>query len=305
MENKVITLINNVFDNDTKRRTNEILIKCPYCNHKKHKLSINTKTLQWHCWVCNKKGVGFKYLFIKVNAAQNYLIKANELKPDVKFNASNSLSKEFKLSLPLEFQPLITGSLRDPEFKNAAKYLRKRGLNKIDILRHNIGYCSSGPYKGFIIIPSYDAQGELNYFVGRTYYDSDFKHKNPKASKNVIGFDMLINWKEDINICEGAFDAIAIGENSIPLFGKFMLKQLKDKILKNKPERVNIILDKDASQAAVELSQQLISQNIPTYFIELPSDKDPNELGREKMREIIDNAEPLCLTKILEIKFGF
>jgi len=304
MENKVINLINNVFDNDTKRRTNEILIKCPYCNHKKYKLSINTKTLQWHCWVCNKKGVGFKYLFKKVNASHNHLIKANELKPDVGFNTLNSASKELKLSLPLEFQPLITGSARDPEFKNAAKYLRKRGLNKIDILRHNIGYCSSGPYKGFIIIPSYDSEGDLNYFVGRTYYNSDFKHKNPKASKNVIGFDMLINWEEDINICEGAFDAIAIGENTIPLFGKFMLKQLKDKILKNKPERINIILDKDASEAAIELSQHLIAQNIPTYFIELPSDKDPSELGREKMRDIIDYTEPLNLTKILEIKLG-
>ena len=26
-------------------------------------------------------------------------------------------------------------------------------------------------------------------FVGRSFYQSKFKHKNPKVSKNIVGFD--------------------------------------------------------------------------------------------------------------------
>ena len=48
-----------------------------------------------------------------------------------------------------------------------------------------------------IIIPSYNEDGILNYFVSRAFYDSNYKHKNPNVSKDIIGFDMIINWEKD------------------------------------------------------------------------------------------------------------
>ena len=41
-----------------------------------------------------------------------------------------------------------------------------------DILKHNIGYCDEGKYSNRIIIPSYDSDGQLNFFVGRDFYKS-------------------------------------------------------------------------------------------------------------------------------------
>ena len=100
-----------------------------------------------------------------------------------------------------------------------------------DILKYRIGYCTNGLYNGKIIIPSYDANGSLNYFVGRAYYDTDYKHKNPNASKDIVGFELHINWNMPIILVEGAFDAIAIKRNAIPLFGKTISNTLKKRIV--------------------------------------------------------------------------
>ena len=79
----------------------------------------------------------------------------------------------------------------------------KRGLRPEDIVKYNIGYCETGEYEDKIIIPSYDERGRLNFFVGRSFYQSKFKHKNPKVSKNIVGFDLLINWDIPLVLCEG------------------------------------------------------------------------------------------------------
>jgi DNA primase len=155
-----------------------------------------------------------------------------------------------------------------------------------------------------IIIPSYDKDGILNYFVGRSYYDTDFKHKNPKVSKDIIGFELLVNWGKDINICEGVFDAMTVGENSIPIFGKFLPKKLRLKIKEKSVKRVNIILDNDARKEALELCENLMSEGIDVYMIEIPEGTDPNEMGSEKIKNIIQNTPILDFGKIVEMKFG-
>ena len=122
-------------------------------------------------------------------------------------------------------------SLSDPFDKSiikehAIRFLRKRGFNSEDIDRYNLGYCSEGIYNNRIIIPSYDSDGKLNYFVGRDFYNSSFKYKNPPVPKDVIGFDLYVNWSLPIILVEGVFDAMSIKNNSIPLFGKTILPKL-------------------------------------------------------------------------------
>ena len=179
--------------------------------------------------------------------------------------------------------------------------MRKRGLTKQDILKYNIGYCESGKYGGMIIIPSYDCDGVLNFFTGRSYYDVNFKHLNPVVSKDIIGFDLFVNWNEPITIVEGAFDAIAIKRNSIPLFGKQILDNLKIKILEKNVKRINIALDKDAMKSALSMAEYFVGRGISVHFIELP-EKDPSELGFEKITNIIKKIEQLTPRKLLEYK---
>jgi len=280
---------------------NEATFFCPYCNHHKKKLVINIVTQKWHCWVCGTKGIGAERIFKKLGAIN----KIHELQTltGVRQTIDNEKKNQY-VSLPLEFMPLVSGNKNSPEFRNAAKYLKSRGVSKIDVLRHNIGYCESGGYSGMIIIPSYDYNGVINYFVGRSYYNTDFKHKNPKTSKDIVGFELLINWSEDINICEGVFDAIAIGENSIPIFGKFLPKSLKIKIKENNVSRVNIVLDNDAKTDAIKLCEYLQSEDIDVRIIEMKDNEDPSTLGHKKIRQMIQDSKTVDFAKLLEMKLG-
>ena len=279
----------------------EATFSCPYCNHHKKKLVVNIITQKWHCWVCGIKGVGVERIFKKLGASG----KLSELQSltGIKLTASKDKDAEH-VSLPMEFVPMTSGNSSNPEFRNASRYLKLRGITKIDVLRYNIGFCDTGQYKRMIIIPSYDKEGVLNYFVGRSYYDTDFKHKNPKTSKDIIGFELLLNWNEDINICEGVFDAIAIGENSIPIFGKFLPNALKIKIKENNVKRINIVLDSDAKSESIKLCEYLQSENVDVRIIEMKDGEDPSTLGHDKIVKLISESKTVDFAKLLELKFG-
>ena len=61
--------------------------------------------------------------------------------------------------------------------------------------------------------------------------------KNPQVSKDIVGFELHINWNYPVCLVEGAFDAIAIKRNAIPLFGKTIPDQLKHRIIENKTDK--------------------------------------------------------------------
>lgn len=303
MKSSLITLIKKVFGS-TSVKDEECLVHCPYCHHRKKKMSINLVSFAWKCWVCNKKGRNLTTLFYKGQATDDVLSKLKSL---IKENGGSSKTVKVvkdHVRLPVEFRPLYTGDYRDPEFRNAIKYLKKRGVTKYDILRYNIGYCESGPYRGMVIIPSYDEDGQLNFYVGRSYYDSGFKHKLPKASKDIVGFDLLVNWNEPINIVEGVFDAISVGDNSIPLFGKQLPNQLKLKIAQSGVKRVNLLLDGDAMKDALRHAEYFMGNGIEVHLIEM-GESDPSELGPEKVREMIKDSDELEFYRIMQLKLGF
>jgi len=281
-------------------QSNEITFYCPFCKHHKQKLNINLISEKWHCWVCGIGGHKILSLFRKLKVEKRFFDILSKITGTKISNISKDKTYEI-ISLPPEFQKLSTSNPKQPEARNALSYLRKRGLSSQDILKHNIGYCESGKYNGMIIIPSYDEDGNLNFFTGRSYYDVNFKHLNPTVSKDIVGFELFINWNEPITIVEGAFDAIAIKRNSIPLFGKLILDKLKIKILEKGVKRINIALDKDAMKNAISMAEYFISCGISVYFVEL-SEKDPSELGFKKITSIIKQVEKLTPKKLLEYK---
>jgi len=286
----------------TEKNKGDVWHKCPFCKHPRNKLSINLISEKWHCWHCNAKGRKLFVLLRKLNASKSKIEELNDILGEISFSVTNKKRDDY-VSLPLEFTPLLNGNLSSPHYKNAIYYLKKRGLSKIDILRHNIGYAETGEYNGMIIIPSYDNTGTVNYFVSRAFYKTDYKHKNPNVSKDVIGFDMLINWEETINLVEGAFDAIAVGENSIPLFGKILPNSLSKKIIEKKVKRINLILDNDAIKSAIKHSEFFIGNGIDVHLIELPG-KDPSELGTNVVKSLIQKSEKLTFGKIMEYKIN-
>ena len=183
-------------------------------------------------------------------------------------------------------------------------YLLNRGIGVFDIIKYRIGYCESGEYTGKIIIPSYNSAGQLNYFVSRAFYKADSqKHKNPKVSKDIIGFDLTINWSEPIVLCEGAFDAIAVKRNAIPLFGKIIQPALQKKIIEKRVRDIYICLDADALRNALQIAERFMAEGLNVYFIEL-EDEDASELGFHKITEIIQNTSVLTFERVMELRMG-
>ena len=114
------------------------------------------------------------------------------------------------------------------EYRHALVYLKNRGITKEDILRYCIGYATEGDLKNRIIVPSYDENGFLNFYTARSFYDTKgLKYVSCPFSKNIIGFELLVNFEEPITLVEGPFDAISVKTNTIPLFGKTLSNKLK------------------------------------------------------------------------------
>tara|TARA_B100001175_G_C19495042_1_gene634732 strand:- start:1150 stop:2070 length:921 start_codon:yes stop_codon:yes gene_type:complete len=281
--------------------TGEVGFHCPFCKHHKRKFNIHIETEKWQCWVCSAKGRTIASLFRKLKVSQDIMSRLAKI---IGKTISSSTTKTYDdLSLPLEYIPLYLANKKSPEYKNAMHYLIGRGISGRDILRHSIGYCESGRYGGMIIIPSYDCDGNLNFFTGRSYYeDANYKHNNPRVSKDIIGFDLFVNWNEPITIVEGAFDALAVRNNSIPLFGKLMLDNLKAKILKNKVSRINIALDSDAIGHSLKIAEYFMSLDKEVHIVEL-GDQDPSEMGHDKFQDLLNDSKPLTFEKIMEYKF--
>jgi DNA primase len=181
---------------------------------------------------------------------------------------------------------------------------KRRGLTLAEIVKYGIGYCEDGPYAKKIIIPSYDAMGKLNYFVGRSYYDSEnFRYMNPNYSKDIVGFELFINWSLPLVLVEGTFDAIAVRRNCIPLFGKTISEDLYKKIIQNKVTEVYICLDKDAQKQALRHAEHFMNNGIQVYLVDL-FDKDPADIGFQRMCELIKQTEALTFEKYIQYKLN-
>jgi len=285
----------------------------PFISHRKRKLEVefdinNPYFGHWHCWVSDNKGKTFFTLLEKVNASTKSVKKVEVILKDTKYRrkdiSSDQTNNEVFIELPEEFK-LLSKPFRDPDYNNALFYVKnKRGLTEYDILKYNIGYCDKGKYSGYIIIPSYDETGKLNYFVTRSFYDSKIKHKNPSIERNIIGFENLINWNEPIVLVEGAFDAMSVKINAIPLFGKVVLENLKLKIIKNKITDIYIGLDLEALKNSIRIAKYFMGNGINVHLM-LLDDQDPNEMGYDKFKQLQKNTEKLTFSKILKYKLGY
>ena len=169
----------------------------------------------------------------------------------------------------------------------------KEGITKEDIEKYSIGYCESGRYAKMVIIPSYDEVGDLNYFTGRSFEKDPFvKYRNPETSRDVIPFELFINWNIPLVICEGPFDAIAIKRNAIPLLGKNIQQNLLKKIVTSTVEKIYIALDTDAQKQALKFAEYFMNQGKEVYFMDLEG-KDPSEMGFNNFTKLIQKTFPI------------
>ena len=274
--------------------TGQIAFDCPACSYErglegdgKGNLEVNYNRGMFKCWSCadtnNMHGPVTKLLknYGSEKILRDYLL----VKPD----ADSIIAKEHTaivVRLPEGYKELSKCTEKDYKSQQALKYLYKRGITDEIIKEYKIGYTFKGDFFNRIIIPSYDSEGELNYFIAR-WFASEYtklKYINPTANKQEIVFNEgKINWDATIYLVEGATDHIVV-PNSIPLLGKFMWPMLLELLYDKATCNIVIVLDDDAYADAVNLYRELNFGNLMgrIRICRPPEDYDPSKIF-EKM----------------------
>jgi len=303
-----ISLLESVLGEATIRRHGtQAYFHCPFCNHYKKKLNVNLETGQYHCWVCNESNGSAAYLLGRFD--RNLIFQWKELQGD---KSLDRLVISYKILLPDGFIRLASAIDKDcPYYKRSIRYLLdERGLVIKDLEKFNVGYVRDGPYSNYVIFPSYDAQGDLNYFVARAVYKNmNLKYKNPLIDKTSIIFnELFIDFSQPIVLVEGVFDAIIGGDNFIPILGNSISEdsRLLARLIEEKPI-VYIALDDDAYNYQTRIASSLYQYGIRVYSVYL--DVGVKDIGsmkdRERVKRLIPSAVPYSgnLTERLERRF--
>ena len=274
-------------------------IKCPKCGKPgsdKKKLAIQVETEQFHCWVCGFKGSSVVYLFRKYRPS--FLDEANKVFNKKKFNnLEDKAQEEPKKDLVKDLEGFVmlgdVNNMSDPDLKDVARYAKKRGITTSMMWKYRLGACAEGRMRRRLLIPSFDVDGELNYYSAREIDGSSrMKYINaPVPKKEVIFNEHLMDWSLPVTLVEGPVDSIIGGENTLCLLGSHLStdSEVFKKIVKNKTD-VYLALDLDAQDKAQKIAKDLSSFGINVYVIEFKDDKDVADIGAAALKELKKSA---------------
>ena len=261
----------------------QISFDCPVCAEEKGldsgdgkgNLEINYGKHVYKCWSCGEThgthgplGKLFDQYATKSQKKVYNLIKPEELKQED--------IKRPKLRLPEGYTTFQDSNPRFIPHMEAYRYLQSRGITDEMIERYKIGYTVSGDFAYRIIVPSFNKEGVLNYFVARSWVPKKMKYKNPSVPKDEIIFnESLIDWDKDVYLCEGVFDSFFL-PNSIVMLGKKMSDLIFTTIYNKANAQVIICCDGDAFEDGLRVYHELNGGRLynKVKIVKLPIDKD-------------------------------
>jgi|TARA_Y100000310_G_scaffold116914_1_gene115580 DNA primase len=294
VKEKKLKILTNVLGSGY-RTNNEYLFKCPYCEHHKRKFSVNLEKGYYKCWVCDTRGKNL-YRVVRRFGTNHDKSQWRDFTSEIDFDQledlfAEKIEEKQILEMPEGFVSLANRDVPPTGFA-ARNYLRNRGISRQDIVWWKMGYCSGGEYEGRIIIPSFDEEGDLNYFISRSYDRSYYpKYKNPPASKNIIFNDLFVDWSSDIVLVEGIFDAIIAGRNAVPILGSTLNEHslLLRRIIKE-DAGVYIALDPDAKKKELEIIKTLLDFDIEVWKVDVGDNDDVGSMSKEQFQKCLENA---------------
>lgn len=218
--------------------------------------------------------------------------------------------------LPQGFK-LIMDNLDNPEVHPFVEYIiNQRGIAPRMISKHNIGYVKSGKFTtstgkevgmyNHIIFLTYDFEGNYMYWNTRSIERNPYlKTINASGTESQYGrADVMFNFngairRDKIVLTEGVFDALTVGDEGVSGFGKqYTTNQIATIKKYIRPEqKIYILLDRDAisernargESTTLTLAEKLYEFHEETYVVVPETNEDPNDLGTEKVWELIRN----------------
>jgi DNA primase len=304
---ELITLLEEVLGEPRKHygSKGQVSFDCPTCSAMKGlehdgkgNLEVNYDMGVYNCWSCAEthgtKGKIYNLFKEFANGEQikRFIAGKFVFTGDYYDSIKEFIPQKESLKLPDEYYSL-SGKQKYRDFKPAFSYLYSRGITDEMIDKFKIGFCIGGKYQNRVVIPSYDKDGNLNYFITRSIskYTKKFKYLNPDEDKTEIIFnEHLIDWTKPVFLVEGAFDHIVV-PNSIPLLGKKLYEKLFTAIYFNSKSFIIIVLDPDAYEDAVGIFNKLNAGKLRkrVYLNMMPQDHDVSSFnqiyGQEELKK--------------------
>ena len=251
---------------------------CPYCADEKggvdnkYNLEISFSLGKFHCWACGSAGPISK--LIKSRGGKELTDEYFRLIKEIKeskfydldlFKDNGEFFSEYSLRLPSTFRKIDIKSCKN---KALLQFLEKRHITQDIIDYFNIGITTwdeeDWSWRDRVVFPSYNAVGDLNYYVGRSYKENDKrnKYKNCDADKfEVIYHEDKIQWDADIYLVEGVIDCI-YSPNTVSMLGKVLNKKsiLYSKLFEKANANIIIVLDGDTTDIETKRIYRLLDK---------------------------------------------
>ena len=281
----------------------EIITRCPRCGRRK--LSINAVTGIYRCFHGCHGG------------------HVERLLEDVKLGL-------LSMPTPIQARPVdasMPGTLVPlTELANdhhAVEYVRRRRLDPVYLENnYQIRYCSEGRSyarglfntSNTLVIPVYMG-GKLMGWQSRLLYDPD---KVPESDCAAMGFiqdpdggylrppkymtmpgmskgsilwnyDLAVN-SEIVAVCEGVFDALAIGRCAVATFGKGVSDTQCGQLATMNRKLILGMLDPDAEKENISLCASLSARGVPSLPVNLKGYHDAGEAPQLEIWKQIDST---------------
>ena len=190
--------------------------------------------------------------------------------------------------------------------RSMRSYIKKRGFSIERLSKQGVGYCDTGQYFGYIIIP-YTYHGVLRYYNARLVIGNGPRYRNPDKDISGLGKEFIIfnhdalEMYDSVYICEGAFNAMTMGDRAIAMMGKAVSAYQLNELIKSPVKRFIILLDPDAKQYAINLALKLVAyKKIKVVF--LPDGKDCNDLGRKNVLKLVYDTRYQGYKDLIKLK---
>jgi len=262
----------------------EVVIFCPHCG--KQKLSINSQSELYQCFVCTAEHPDSKY-------AKGHFSTLQKDFGDIIEISKIQLPKN-NVKIDRNFSNLVTiykGNLL--ESTEGLKYLYKRGFTNEDIEYFNFGFIEMKDEK-WISIPSYykNIPKLLKYrkITDNTPID---KYIREFGSNSILFNQSALDKFDEIILCEGELDAATLikngYENTVGLTGgagTLLTEHYDDLILKKK-----IYLALDSDKAGQESAKNVFAKRLginKCWNVLLPDKEDINSYFLKHKKEDFD-----------------
>lgn len=272
----------------------ELSVDCPFCIHRygkydgqqKLQISANNRKQVCHCWRCDYasnwvtlvrdvtglsyiQAMGLLYVVPKPVLSESD-VRAHLYKNDV---FVEPVLYDDSLVMPVGFRLLTDVRGNCLELNHIKNYLRRRRFDETYWDKYQLGWVSNS-WRVYIPIEGdfWQARSTLSW-VQPKYMSPD----NSNAERAIFNYNALQMYDE-IVVCEGAFSAMAVGDNAIALMGKNPTKTKIRRLLDTDIAKFILTLEKRA-WSMLQLADALEQDGRHVEIWEYVDGKDPADGG--------------------------